>query len=53
MYKFLYWALKIISVLLLLIPLILCLPGLIFHVLSEEIEDRINIKLLEEKEDGK
>lgn len=36
MSKILFWGLKIISVLFLIIPIILCLPGVIFHVLSEE-----------------
>lgn len=49
MSKFLYWILKIVSVLLLILPLILCLPGLIFHILSEELLDNI----YKEKEDGK
>jgi hypothetical protein len=46
MRKTLYWILKIISVLLLIVPGILCLPGFIFHILSEEVagepfEDRM------------
>ena len=36
MSKILFWGLKIISVLFLIVPIILCLPGVIFHVLSEE-----------------
>lgn len=39
MKKILYWFLKIISILLLFIPMILSVPGFILHVLSEEIED--------------
>jgi len=38
--KLLYWVLKIISVLLLFGPLVLCLPGLLFHVLSEEVIEK-------------
>lgn len=34
------WTLKIISIALLIVPLILCVPGLIFHVLSEELDER-------------
>ena len=34
------WTLKIISVVLLIVPLILCVPGLIFHVLSSELDER-------------
>jgi len=55
MSKFLYWVLKIISILFLVIPIILCLPGIIFHVLSEELEERIEKKSLRQKineEDG-
>jgi hypothetical protein len=36
MSKILFWGLKIISVIFLIIPIMLCLPGVIFHVLSEE-----------------
>ena len=36
MSKMLFWGLKIISVIFLIIPIMLCLPGVIFHVLSEE-----------------
>lgn len=36
MSKILFWGLKIISVLFLIVPIVLCLPGVIFHVLSEE-----------------
>ena len=36
MSKILFWGLKIISVIFLIIPIILCLPGVIFHELSEE-----------------
>jgi hypothetical protein len=49
MSKVLYWILKIISILLLVIPIVLCLPGLIFHVLSEELEDRVEKKILRQK----
>jgi hypothetical protein len=38
MRKTLYWILKIISILLLIVPGILCLPGFIFHILSEEVD---------------
>jgi len=38
MYRVIYWVLKIISALLLLVPVILCLPGLMFHILSEEFD---------------
>ncbi len=38
MYRLIYWVLKIISALLLLVPVILCLPGLMFHILSEEFD---------------
>ena len=40
MKKIIYYTLKVISILLLSIPVILCLPGLIFHVLSEEFYDK-------------
>lgn len=39
MSKLLYWVLKIISILFFVLPIILCLPGLIFHILSEELEE--------------
>lgn len=39
--KILYWTTKIISVALLIVPLLLCLPGVILHILSEEIDERI------------
>jgi len=37
--KILYWTTKIISVVLLVIPLLLCLPGLLLHIISEELEE--------------
>ncbi len=37
--KILYWAIKTISVLLVAIPLLLCVPGLLLHVISEELEE--------------
>jgi hypothetical protein len=39
--KILYWAIKIISVALLIVPFVLCIPGVILHILSEEIEERL------------
>lgn len=44
MSKLLYWVLRIISAILLLGPLVLCLPGLLFHVLSEEVKEKNNIE---------
>jgi hypothetical protein len=38
--KILYWTIKIISVALLIVPFVLCLPGVILHILSEEIEEK-------------
>ncbi len=37
--KILYWTIKIISVALLIVPLLLCLPGVLLHIISEEIEE--------------
>ncbi len=37
--KFFYWVLKTVSVLLLIPPLLLCIPGFILHILSEELFD--------------
>jgi hypothetical protein len=34
------WTLKIISISLLIVPLLLCVPGLIFHVISTELDER-------------
>jgi hypothetical protein len=39
MKKIFYWGIKIISVLLLIIPLVLCLPGFMLHVLAEELDN--------------
>jgi len=39
--KILYWITKIISVALLIVPFVLCIPGVILHILSEEIEERL------------
>lgn len=52
MSKFLYWVLRIISALLLLGPLVLCLPGLLFHVLSEEVIEKNNKEPKKIKIDG-
>jgi hypothetical protein len=38
--KILYWTIKIISVALLIVPLILVIPGVILHIVSEEIEEK-------------
>jgi len=38
--KILYWTTKIISVALLIVPLILVIPGVILHIVSEEIEEK-------------
>jgi hypothetical protein len=37
--KILYWTIKTISVLSLVIPLLLSIPGVILHILSEELEE--------------
>jgi hypothetical protein len=42
--KILYWTIKIISVVLLIVPLLLCLPGVILHIVSEEIEEKYESK---------
>jgi len=39
MKKVFYWVLKIISVLLLITPLVLSIPGFLLHVLSEELDN--------------
>jgi hypothetical protein len=36
--KFLYWTFKILAISLLIIPVILVIPGFIFHVISEELD---------------
>ena len=38
--KILYWTTKIISVALLIVPFVLCIPGFILHIVSEEIEEK-------------
>jgi len=35
------WTFRIVSIIMLAIPLILCTPGLILHILSEEIFESI------------
>jgi hypothetical protein len=39
--KILYWTIKIISVALLIVPFVLCIPSVILHIVSEEIDERI------------
>lgn len=40
MKRVVYYVLKVVSITLLIVPVILCLPGLILHILSEEMETK-------------